>query len=65
MATRTDHGEAPPARRPTNVSLKRGLTEEVKEARARVWLEENGAALESYNAYIEKNGLPLKRYRKF
>lgn len=43
----------------------RGLEQAVKEARATRWLEENKAALESSNAWIEANGLPLAKYRLF
>jgi antitoxin CcdA len=50
-----------------NISLAsaRGLEEAVKEARAKRWLEENMAALESSNAWVEANGLPLAKYRLF
>lgn len=43
----------------------RGLEEAVKKARAEKWLEENKAALESSNAWVEANGLPLEKYRLF
>jgi antitoxin CcdA len=36
-----------------------------KEERAKRWLEENWAAIESSNAYVEEHGLPLKEYRLF
>ncbi len=42
-----------------------GLAKAVAEKRAERWLEENREALESYNAYVEKHGLPLERYRMF
>lgn len=50
-----------------NVSeaCQRGLAAEVKKAREAKWLEENQGALESSNAYVEKYGLPLARYRLF
>jgi antitoxin CcdA len=50
-----------------NVSqaCERGLEDEVRKARAAAWLEANQAALESSNAYVEKHGLPLARYRLF
>lgn len=50
-----------------NISLAsaRGLEQAVKEARSRRWLEENREALDSYNAYIEANGLPLADLRLF
>lgn len=43
----------------------RGLEEAVKKARAERWLSENKAALESYNEWVEANGLPLEKYRLF
>ncbi|MFL6726647.1 MAG: type II toxin-antitoxin system CcdA family antitoxin [Sphingomicrobium sp.] len=43
----------------------RGLEEAVKAARAERWLEENKAALESSNEWMEANGLPLEKYRLF
>jgi antitoxin CcdA len=43
----------------------RRLEEAVKLARAERWLEENKAALDSYNAWVEANGLPLEKYRLF
>lgn len=50
-----------------NISLAsaRGLEMAVKEARAESWLEENRAALEAANAWVEANGLPLEKYRLF
>ncbi len=50
-----------------NISLASawGLEHAVKEARGKRWLEENRTALESYNAYIEANGLPLADLRMF
>jgi len=50
-----------------NISLAsaRGLEEAVKEARGKRWLEENRDALDSYNAWVEANGLPLEKYRLF
>ncbi|HET7282469.1 MAG TPA: type II toxin-antitoxin system CcdA family antitoxin [Sphingomicrobium sp.] len=43
----------------------RGLEEAVKKARGERWLEENKAALDSSNAWVEANGLPLEKYRLF
>ena len=42
-----------------------GLTRAVAEKRAALWLDENRAAIESSNSYIEANGLPLAKYRGF
>ena len=43
----------------------RGLALQVAEERGKRWLNENKTALESSNAYIERHGLPLARYRRF
>lgn len=43
----------------------RGLEEAVRKARAERWLDENKAALESSNTWVEANGLPLEKYRLF
>lgn len=50
-----------------NISLAaaKGLQEAVAKRRAERWLEENKAALESSNAWVEKHGLPLAKYRMF
>jgi len=50
-----------------NVSqaCERGLAETIAEARAARWLEENREALESSNAWVEANGLPLASKRLF
>ena len=42
-----------------------GLARAVAERQAQLWLEANQAALESSNAYVEKYGLPLAKYRGF
>jgi len=46
-------------------ACERGLVETLSEVRAKRWLEENREAIESSNAYVEKHGLPLARYRLF
>lgn len=46
-------------------ACERGLIETVKEARSALWLEENREALDAYNRYVEKNGLPLEELRLF
>lgn len=50
-----------------NVSraAEQGLAQAVAERRAALWLEENKAALDSSNAYVEAHGLPLAKYRQF
>jgi antitoxin CcdA len=42
-----------------------GLSRAVAERRAELWLAANRDALESSNAYVEQNGLPLARHRNF
>ncbi|MDP3031004.1 MAG: type II toxin-antitoxin system CcdA family antitoxin [Rhodocyclaceae bacterium] len=42
-----------------------GLAQAIAERRASLWLEENRAALESSNAFVEQHGLPLAKYRSF
>lgn len=42
-----------------------GVARALAEKRAQLWLESNREALESSNAYVEKTGLPLARYREF
>ncbi len=46
-------------------AAEQGLARAIAERRAALWLEENQAALESSNAYVEQHGLPLARYRGF
>jgi antitoxin CcdA len=50
-----------------NISLAAtsGLEQAVAMRRAERWAEENSDALDSYNAYVEKNGLPLEKWRLF
>ncbi len=42
-----------------------GIAKAVAERRAEIWLKENKEAIESSNAYVEKHGLPLEKYRMF
>lgn len=42
-----------------------GVADAVARKRTEVWLTENREALESSNAYVEAQGLPLARYRNF
>ena len=50
-----------------NISLAAaaGLEQAVTKRRTQRWLDENGAALESYNRFVGKNGLPLRKFRLF
>jgi len=42
-----------------------GLAREVKAERERRFKEENAEAFEAWNRFVEKNGLPLERFRQF
>ena len=46
-------------------AFEHGLRLALSEARAARWLEENHEAVESSNAYVEANGLPLAHLRLF
>jgi antitoxin CcdA len=50
-----------------NISLAAasGLEQAVAKRRAERWVEDNAAALDSYNEYVETNGLPLQKSRLF
>jgi antitoxin CcdA len=50
-----------------NISLAAasGLERAVAKRRAERWIEDNAAALDSYNEYVETNGLPLEKSRLF
>jgi antitoxin CcdA len=37
----------------------------VHAARARRWREENAAAMDAYNRFIDAHGVPLAEFRKF
>lgn len=41
-------------------TIPRDLTED-----ERRWNEENREAIDAFNSYVEKNGLPLERYRRY
>jgi antitoxin CcdA len=42
-----------------------GLRKAVAAEKGRRWLEENRAAIDAWNGWVEKNGLPLAQYRQF
>jgi antitoxin CcdA len=42
-----------------------GLAQAVAAKRAAMWLQVNREALDSSNAHVEQNGLPLARHRQF
>lgn len=46
-------------------ACERGLLRELKTAREEKWIEENWDAIQSFNEYVAKNGLPLAKYRQF
>jgi antitoxin CcdA len=46
-------------------AAEQGLSQAIAERRASLWLEENREALESSNAFVERHGLPLAKYRRF
>jgi antitoxin CcdA len=50
-----------------NVSqaCERGLAAEVAATKAQQWLQENRAAMDAWNDYVEQNGLPLTEFRQF
>jgi antitoxin CcdA len=50
-----------------NVSqaCERGLAAEVAATKAQLWLDENRAAMDAWNNYVEQNGLPLAEFRQF
>jgi antitoxin CcdA len=45
--------------------FERGLKQAIAEARAAAWLADNREALDSSNAWVEANGLPLAGQRLF
>jgi antitoxin CcdA len=46
-------------------ACERGLREVFEETRTARWLRDNQDAIEAWNEYVEKNGLPLAEYRQF
>ncbi|WP_372859298.1 type II toxin-antitoxin system CcdA family antitoxin [Sphingobium lactosutens] len=42
-----------------------GLRREIAAERGKRWKEENAAGIAASNAYVEKYGLPLEKYRMF
>lgn len=43
----------------------RAIQDAIRAEKARRWQEENRAAMEAQNAWIEQHGLPLTKYRMF
>jgi antitoxin CcdA len=46
-------------------ACEQGLEEQVRKALREAWLEENREAIQASNAWVEKHGLPLAKYRQF
>jgi antitoxin CcdA len=46
-------------------ACEKGLVAEIAKARGEKWLRDNREAIASSNAYVEKYGLPLAKYRMF
>jgi antitoxin CcdA len=46
-------------------AAERGLRDAIREAEAAQWLNENRAAIEAANEWVEANGLPLAKHRLF
>jgi len=46
-------------------TLEVALAAELKKEKERRWLEENRAAIDAYNRYVEKHGLFSDRFRTF
>ena len=42
-----------------------GVRSAIQAERGRKWREENAQAITEYNALVEKEGIPLTRFRKF
>lgn len=42
-----------------------GLAAALKAERTRRWKEENAEAMHAHNAFVERNGIPFARHRKF
>ncbi|MBX9453502.1 MAG: type II toxin-antitoxin system CcdA family antitoxin [Mesorhizobium sp.] len=42
-----------------------GISDAVRQEKERRWKEENRGALESWNRWVEENGIPLSEYRQF
>jgi antitoxin CcdA len=43
----------------------RGVREEIQEAEARRWADDNAELVQAYSAMVERDGLPLAKYRTF
>ena len=43
----------------------RGVREEIQETEARRWADDNAELVAAYSAMVERDGLPLAKYRSF
>ena len=43
----------------------RGVREEIQETEARRWADDNAELVAAYTAMVERDGLPLAKYRSF
>lgn len=48
-----------------SAAAEEGLKRAVASAKAEAWKRENAEALKSSNEWVERNGLPLEKYRMF
>ena len=50
-----------------NVSqaCERGLAAEIADVKRRLWLQENRAAMDAWNDFVDQHGLPLADFRQF
>lgn len=46
-------------------TAERAIAEAVREEKVRRWKEENREAIESWNRYVEQNGIPFADKRQF
>jgi antitoxin CcdA len=48
-----------------SATFEASLRDAVRARKAAQWLEENRAAIQRSNEWVEKHGLPLEKYRQF
>jgi antitoxin CcdA len=48
-----------------SATFEASLRDAVRKVKAAKWLEENRAAIQSSNDWVEQHGLPLEKYRQF
>lgn len=48
-----------------SATFEASLRDAVRARKAAAWLEENRAAIQSSNEWVEKHGLPFEKYRQF